>query len=119
MKREIAEYVANCATCQMVKIEHQRPGGTLQPLDIPVWKWEHITMDFVTGLPKTQRKNDTVWVIVDRLTKSAHFLPMRVNLPLIQLAELYVSEIVCLHGIPVSIAFDRDTHFTSRFWKAL
>ena len=82
MKREIAEYVAKYPTCQMVKAEHQRHGGTLQPMDIPVWKWEHVTIDFVTGLPKTRRKNDTVWVVVDRLKKSAHFLPMRVNLPL-------------------------------------
>ena len=119
MKREIVEYVAKCATCQMVKVEHQRPGGTLQPLDILVWKWEHVTMDFVTGLPKTRRKNDAVWVIVDRLTKSAHFLPMRVNLPLPQLVELYMSEIVRLHGISVSILSDRDTRFTSRFWRAL
>ena len=86
MKREIAEYVAKCATCQMVKVEHQIPRGTLQPLDILVWKWEHVTMDFVMGLPKTKRKNDSVWVIVDQLTKSVHFLPMRVSLPLSQLA---------------------------------
>ena len=103
----------------MVKIEHQKPGGLLQPLDIPVWKWEQVSMDFVTGLPRSRRKNDSVWVIVDRLTKSAHFLPMRVNLPLQQLAELYVSEIVRLHGVPVSIVSDRDARFTSRFWKAL
>ena len=119
MKREIAEYVAKCATCQMVKVEHQRPGGTLQPQDIPIWKWEHATMDFVTGLPKTRRKNDAVWVIVDRLIKSAHFLPMLENLPLTQLAKLYVSVIVRQHGIPVSIISDRDTRFISRFWKAL
>ena len=119
MKKEITEHVARCATCQMVKIEHQKPGGTLQPLDIPVWKWEHVSMDFVTGLPMTRRKNDTVWVIVDRFTKSTHFLPMRVNLPLQQLAELYMSKIVRLHGVPMSIVSNRDTRFTSRFWRAL
>ena len=69
MKKEIVEHVANYATCQMVKIEHQKSRGTLQPLDIPVWKWEHVSIDFVTGLPKTRRKNDTVWEIIDRLTK--------------------------------------------------
>ena len=94
MKMEIAEHVAKCTTCQMVKIEHQKPGGLLQPLDIPIWKWEQVSMDFVIGLPTSRRKNDSVWVIIDRLTKSAHFLPLRVNLPLQQLAELYVSEIV-------------------------
>ena len=72
-------------------------------------------MDFVTGLPRTVRKNDTVWVIVDRLTKSAHFLAIQVNLPLWRLAKLYVSEIIRLHGVPVSIVFDRDMRFTSRF----
>ena len=76
-------------------------------------------MDFVMGLPKTRRKNDTVWAIVDWLTKLAHFLPMLVNLPLSQLAELYVSEIVRLHGVPMTIVSDRDTQFTSRFWRAL
>ena len=103
----------------MVRIEHQKPRGTLQPLDIPAWKWKHVSMDFVIGLPKTRKKNDTIWVIVDRLMKSAHFLPMWVNLPLQQLAELYMSEIVRLHGVPVSIVSDRDTQFTSRFWRAL
>ena len=103
----------------MIKVEHQKPDGTLQPLDIPVWKWEHVTIDFMTGFPKTRRKNDTMWVIMDRLTKSAHFLVMRVNLHLPQLVELYVFEIVHLNGVPVSIVSDRDTWFTSRFWRAL
>ena len=119
MKRGVVDYVARCATCQLVKVEHQRCGGTLQPLDIPEWKWEHISMDFVTGLPRTVRKNDTIWVIVDRLTKSAHFFAIRVTLPLRRLAELYVSEIVRLHGVLVSIVSDRDMRFTSRFWRTL
>ena len=75
MKKDIAQYVAQCLVCQQVKAEHQRPAGPLQSLVIPQWKWEHITMDFVTGLPKTPKSNNVVWVIVDRLTKSAHFLP--------------------------------------------
>ena len=78
MKREIAQFVAQCLVCQQVKVEHQRPAELLQPLDISVWKWEHITMDFVIGLPKTPSKNNVAWVIVDRLTKSAYFLPIRV-----------------------------------------
>uniref|UniRef100_A0A2N9F277 Integrase catalytic domain-containing protein n=1 Tax=Fagus sylvatica TaxID=28930 RepID=A0A2N9F277_FAGSY len=77
MKREIAGYVARCLVCQQVKIEHQRPGGLLQPLPIPEWKWEHISMDFVTGFPRTPSGNDSIWVIVDRLTKSAHFLAIK------------------------------------------
>ena len=119
MKREIADYVSKCLTCQQVKAEHQRPAGLLQPLEIPEWKWEHITMDFVTGLPRTSRKHDAIWVIVDRLTKSAHFLPINVSDPMEKLAKLYIQEIVRLHGVPVSIVSDRDPRFTSRFWQAL
>ena len=76
MKVDIAEWVARCATCQLVKAEHQVPSGLLQSLPIPEWKWDHITMDFVTGFPTTRKRNDAVWVVVDRLTKSAHFLPL-------------------------------------------
>jgi hypothetical protein len=74
MKKDIAVFVSKCATCQRVKVDHQRPPGTLQPLEVPVWKWESISMDFITGLPLSQRRHDSVWVIVDRLTKVAHFL---------------------------------------------
>ena len=91
----------------------------MQLLDILEWKWEHISLDFVTGLPRTVRKNDTIWVIIDRLTKSAHFRAIRVNLHLWRLAELYVSEIIRLHGVPISIVPDRDMRFTSRFWRTL
>ena len=119
MKREIAGYVARCLVCQQVKIEHQRPGGLLQPLPIPEWKWEHISMDFVTGFPKTPSGNDSIWVIVDRLTKSAHFLAIKVSLSLERLAKLYVNEIVRLHGVPVTIVSDRDRRFVSQFWKKL
>lgn len=76
MKKDIAEYVQICLICQKAKIEHQRPVGLLQPLDIPEWKWDGITMDFVTALPKTQKKHDAIWVIIDRLTKNAHFIPI-------------------------------------------
>ncbi|RVW88693.1 Transposon Ty3-I Gag-Pol polyprotein [Vitis vinifera] len=94
MKRDIAQFVAQCLVCQQVKAEHQRPARFLQPLSIPEWKWEHITMDFVTGLPRTLGDNDTIWVIVDRLTKSANFLPMKVNFSMDRLASLYIKEIV-------------------------
>ena len=77
MRNQIAEYVARCPTCQRVKVEHQRPGGLLQPLPIPEWKWDHVTMDFVTDLPRVRLGHDSIWVIVDRLTKSAHFLPIK------------------------------------------
>ncbi|GJR41008.1 putative nucleotidyltransferase, ribonuclease H [Tanacetum coccineum] len=79
MKQDVATFVSKCMTCQQVKIEHQRASGLLQPLEIPVWKWDEISMDFVTGLPTTQKRHDAIWVVVDRLTKSAHFLPIRKN----------------------------------------
>ncbi|KAK4382168.1 Retrovirus-related Pol polyprotein from transposon [Sesamum angolense] len=118
MKKDVAEFVARCLTCQQVKAEHQAPAGKLHPLTIPEWKWEKITMDFIVGLPRTFRKHDAIWVVVDRLTKSAHFLPIRQNDSLDKLAELYISEIVKLHGIPTSIVSDRDPRFTSHFWEA-
>ena len=119
MKKEIASFVSRCLTCQQVKAKHQRPARKIQLLPIPVWKWEKITMDFVTGLPRTQRQNDAIWEIVDRLTKSAHFLLVNVEDSLEKLAKLYVDEIVRLHGVPVSIVSYRDPRFTSRFWPSL
>ena len=93
--------------------------GKIQLLPIPVWKWEEITIDFVTGLPRTQRQHDAIWVIVNRLTKSAHFLLVNVEDSLEKVAQLYVDEIVRLHGVPISIVSDRDPRFTSRFWPSL
>ncbi|VVA39016.1 PREDICTED: retrotransposon, partial [Prunus dulcis] len=119
MKKEIAEYVRKCLICQQVKAERQKPSGLLQPLPIPEWKWEHLTMDFVFKLPRTRNKHDGVWVIGDRLTKSAHFLPVRANYTLNKLAKLFIDEIVRLHRVPVSITSDRDPRFTSRFWTKL
>ena len=90
----------------------------LQPLEIPEWKWESISMDLMMGLPRTPAGYDTIWVIVDRLTKSTHFLPIRANCHLEKLAHLYIQEIVRLHGVPSTIILDRDPRFTSRFWEA-
>ncbi|GJT12539.1 putative reverse transcriptase domain-containing protein [Tanacetum coccineum] len=119
MKKDIAEYVIKCLTCLKVKAEHQRPSGLLQQREIPVWKWEGIAMDFVTKLPRTSSGHDTIWVIVDRLTKSAHFLPMREDYKMERLARLYLNEIVARHGVPISIISDCDSRFTSRFWQSL
>ena len=119
LKREVTEFVGKCLTCQQVKAEHQLPSGLLQPVKIPLWKWERVTMDFVSGLPLTPTKKDSVWVVVDRLTKSAHFIPVRTDYSLQKLAKLYVAEVVRLHGVPVSIISDRDPRFTSRFWRKL
>ncbi|WVZ91093.1 LOW QUALITY PROTEIN: hypothetical protein U9M48_037307 [Paspalum notatum var. saurae] len=119
MKADVAKHVAQCDTCWRVKAEHQKPAGLLQPLPIPVWKWDEVGMDFVTGLPKTPKGNDSIWVIVDRLTKTAHFLPVRTNYNGARLAKIYIENIVKLHGIPSKIVSDRGTQFTFRFWKSL
>ncbi|WRX11507.1 Integrase zinc-binding domain - like 8 [Theobroma cacao] len=119
MKRDVAEFVAKCLVCQQVKAEHQRPIGTLQSLPIPEWKWEHVTMDFVLGLPRTQKGKDAIWVIVDWLTKSAHFLVVHSTYSIEKLAQLYIDEIVRLHGVPVSIVSDRDLRFWPKFQEAL
>ncbi|KAD2392916.1 hypothetical protein E3N88_39893 [Mikania micrantha] len=117
MKFNVMQYVNKCLTCAQVKAEHQKPYGYVQPLEVPEWKWEHITMDFITKLPLTAKRHDTIWVIVDRLTKSAHFLPIRETYTSEKLSELFVKEIITRHGVPVSIVSDRDTRFVSRFWK--
>ncbi|KAF5803619.1 putative nucleotidyltransferase, Ribonuclease H [Helianthus annuus] len=117
MKRDTVKYVEKCLTCLQVKAEHQKPYGKLQPLEIPVWKWEQITMDLLTKLPKTSRGFDAIWVVVDRLTKSAHFIPIRETYTSEKMSEVYTNEIIARHGVPISIVSDRDTRFTSKFWR--
>ncbi|GJR07632.1 putative reverse transcriptase domain-containing protein [Tanacetum coccineum] len=119
MKANIATYVSKCLTCAKVKAEHQRPSGLLVQPEIPQWKWDNITMDFVTKLPKSSQGYDTIWVIVDRLTKSAIFVPMRETDPMDKLARMYLKEVVTRHGIPLSIICDRDPRFASNFWRSL
>ncbi|KAI3819573.1 hypothetical protein L1987_13414 [Smallanthus sonchifolius] len=119
MKGDIATYVSKCLTCLKVKDEHQKPSGLLQQPEIPQWKWEQVSMDFITKLPKTSSGYDAIWVIVDRLTKSAHFLPIKETDKTEKLAKLYIKEIVARHGVPISIISDRDSRFVSRIWKSL
>ncbi|GKD45188.1 putative reverse transcriptase domain-containing protein [Tanacetum coccineum] len=119
MKAIITEYVGKCLTCSKVKAECQKPSGLLVEPKIPMWKWERITIDFITKLPKTSNGHDTIWVIVDRLTKSTHFIPTRETSSIETLTRVYIKEIVSWHGVPISIISDRDIHFTSRFWKSL
>ncbi|KAJ4964701.1 hypothetical protein NE237_016550 [Protea cynaroides] len=119
MKADVAKFVSQCLNCQKVKAERQRSTGLLQPLLEPAWKWDCITMDFVIGLPLTPRVVDTVWVIVDCLTKIARFIPIRPQYTLERLAKLYVDNIVRLHGVPESIVSNRDPRFTSMFWEGL
>ena len=105
--------------CQHVKAEHQKPERLHQPLEVAKWKWEHVTMDFVTHLPQTPRRHDAVWVIVDRVTKSEHFLAMRMTFTLEEFYRLYVCEIFQLHGVPVSIVSDRDPRFPEGYGDAV
>ena len=114
-KQEVADYIAKCLTCQKVNIEHQRPTKLLPLLDVPEWKWDSVSMDFVVGLPLPQRKNNAIWVVVDRLTKTAHFIAMQNTWTLDRLVGVYLEEIVRLHGVPRSIVFERDTRFQSGF----
>ena len=115
MKREIAQFMNECDVCRRAKVEHQRPAGLLQPLPIPVWKFDHIEMGFVTGFPKSKKGNDAIFVVIDKLTKVAHFLPVKESINAAQLAELYTSRIVSLHGIPQVISSNRGSLFTSKF----
>jgi hypothetical protein len=109
LKRDVATHVAMCDVCQRVKAEHQRPAGLLHPLKVPEWKWEEIGMDFITRLPRTSKGYDLIWVIVDRLTKVANFIPVKTTYKGSQLAELYMARIVCLHGVPKKIVSDRGS----------
>ena len=115
MKRHVGDFFRRCLTCQQVKAEHQKLEGLLQPLEVVEWKWEHVTMDFVTHFPRTPQRHDVVWVIMDRLTMSTHFLAVRMTFTLEEFCRLYIQEIVLLHGVPVSIVSDRDLKFTTHF----
>ena len=105
--------------CQRVKAEHQKPAGLLQRLPIPEWKWDKLGMDFITGLPRTRSGYDSIWVVVDRLTKVAHFIPVKTTYTSAKLAKIYMTRIVCLHWVPRTIVSDRGTQFTSKFWNQL
>jgi hypothetical protein len=115
MKIEIARYVARCDTCRRVKAIHMKNAGPLQSLPIPTWKWEDISMDFNVGLPRTTKGYDSIWVIIDRLTKITHFLLVKVKYQVIAYAELYIARILSLHGVPKTIVSDRGPQFVSKF----
>jgi hypothetical protein len=115
LKIDVSKYVVACEVCQHVKAEHKRPAGLLKPLEILEWKWEHITMDFVVGLPHSPRGRDAIWVVVDRLTKSVHFIPMKTTNSASELVPLYMNEVIRLHGVPMSIVSDQDSKFVSKF----
>jgi hypothetical protein len=130
MKREIARYVSECDICQRVKASHLKTAGVLQPLPIPSWKWEDISMDFIVGLPNTSQRHDSIWVIFDLLTKTTHFLfdlltktthflPVHTTYNAKKYAEIYLDQIVHLHGVPKTIISDRGAQFIAHFWEQL
>jgi hypothetical protein len=119
MKGEIVEYLARCQDCQQVKVEHQHPTGLLQPLSVSEWKWETILLNFITGLPKTQKHNESIMVVIDKLSKSTQFIPVKSTFKAINITEIFMKEIFRLHGIPKMVISDRDVKFTSSFWKEL
>jgi hypothetical protein len=119
MKIEIARYVARCDTCRHVKAIYVKTVGPLQSLPIPTWKWEDISIDFIVGFPRTAKRYDSIWVIVDRLTKIAHFLPVKTYHPVAVYAQLYIARILSLHGVPKTIVSDRGPQFVAKFWEAL
>ena len=119
MKKEIAAYVAKCDNCCRVKAVHLKPAGLLQPLSVPGWKWEELSIDFIVGLQPTHKNFDSIWVIVDRLTKSTHFIPVRTNYRPHEYAELYFSHIVHRHGVSRTILSDRGPQFTAHFLEHL
>jgi hypothetical protein len=119
MKEDISEYIARCMECQKVKAEHRHPTGLLQPLPIPEWKWEVVTMDFITGFPRRGKQHDSIMVVVDKLMKDAHFIPLKTTHKATDVANIFMKEISRLHKIPKTIVSDRDPKFTSNFWKGL
>ena len=117
MKKDIAEFIAKCPNCQQVKAEHQKSGSLLQEIQVPIWKWEDINMDFVVGLPRTQKQYDSIWVVVDRLTKFTHFIPVKSIYSEENYARYFIDEIVCHHGISYSTYQIRGAQFSSTFWR--
>jgi hypothetical protein len=114
MKRETAHYIVECDMYRRVKADHMRHAGLLQPLSIPVWKWEDISIDFIMGLPLTGRRFNSIWVIIDRLTNSTYFIPVHTFYRAKKYVELYISRILCLHGVPKTIISDRGPQFVAR-----
>ena len=119
MKSDVVDFVSKCLEFQQVKADHRHPTDLLQPHDIPETKWEVISMDFVVGLPLTSSRHNAILVVVDKLTKSAHFIPVRDTYDVMDVSRVFINEIVCLHGVPKKIISDRDPKFTSKFWTSM
>ena len=115
----MAEYISRCMKCQQLKVEHQHPAGLLHPFPVPEWKWEVVSMDFITRLPMTWRKHDSIMVVVDKLTKETLFILVNSTYKNDSIAKKFMKDIFRFHGFPKPIVFDRDPKFTSNFWKGL
>jgi hypothetical protein len=115
MKNEVVDVIVRCLECQKVKVEHIHLAGFLQPFHIPEWKWEVVTMDLITKLPRNAKQHDYIMVVVYILTKVAHFIPMKSTHITTNIVELYMREISKLYGVPKTIVFDKDCKFTSNF----
>jgi hypothetical protein len=120
MKKDVVDYMAKCMECQKVKVEHRHPIGLLQIFLIPEWKWVVVTLiNFITKLPRTVKQHDSIMVVVDKLTKDAHFIPVNLNHKQDYIIEIYMREISRIHGVNKVFVFDRDSKFTSNLWKGL
>ena len=119
MKKDMAEYISRCMKCQQLKVEHQHPVGLLQPFPIQEWKWEVISMDFITGLPMNWRQHDSIMVVVENSTKGTHFIRVKSTQKTDDIAKIFMKEIFKLHGLLKAIVYDRDAKFTSNFLKGL
>ena len=115
MKNELAGYIARCFECQQVKTEHEHPTGLLQPLPIPSWKWEIINIDFITGLPRNQNQNDSIMVVVDKLSKETHFILVKPTHRATNIAEIFMKQFFRLHGIQKNIISNRDPKVMGKF----
>ena len=119
LKKDIAEFVDKCLNCEKMKDEHQKLGGSLQEIKVPTLKWEDINMDFLVGLPQTQRQHDSIWLVVDRLTKSTHFFPVKSTYSTEDYSRIFKDDIACRQGILLSIISNWGEQFTSRFCWSL
>ena len=122
LKEDLVDYLSRCLECQQLKAEHQHPSGLLQPLPIPKWKWEQISLDFIIGFPLTQKQHDSIMVVVDKLSKlskDAHFIPVKSSYKAVNVAKIFLKEIFQLHEVPKMVISDRDFKFTSNFWNSL
>jgi hypothetical protein len=119
MNKYVVYYISRCMECQRVKVEHSHPVGLLEPLPILEKKWEVVTIDFLTKFPRIERQHDSIMVVVDKLTKASHFVPVKITHTTTNIAEIYMREMARLHGIPKAIVSDRDTKFTSNLWRGL